>query len=120
METFKIHMENNPILNYQIKTIIDMRQKPTTASVKQEVKATSRVWMFRKKGTREGIVAYKKGNHFVWAKTYDDDVVADYTYLASDEFEDMINKENYELDENTFFTFTNQEFKFIKKKSPFD
>ncbi len=118
--TRKKDMDNNPIIRYTMKTIIDITQKATTTTVKQEVKASPRVWMFRKRGTAEGIVACKKGNYFTWAKTYNDEVVGDYTNLSSEEFENMLNRKKYDLDENTFFTFTNQGFKFIRRNSPFD
>jgi hypothetical protein len=106
--TRKKDMDNNPIIRYTMKTIIDITQKITSTPIKQEVRASPRVWMFKKRGTSEGIVAYKKGNCFTWAKTDEDKIVGEYKNTPNDEFENMINKENYELDENTFFTLTNQ------------
>jgi hypothetical protein len=118
--TRKKDVENNPILRYTMKTLLNISLKPTSEPIKQELKAAPRVWMFRKRGTSEGVVAYKKANYFVWAKTYEDKITGDYVSTLANEFEDMINKENYDIDENTFFTFTNQGFKFIKRNSPFD
>lgn len=77
-----------------------------------------RMWLYRKPNTNEGLFLVPVGNHVMWAKTVDDKIVSEFEKDTLAGFCQMKSDEGYELDENTYFTFSKNGIHDVYREDP--